>query len=98
MAVPPGVGLFDVVNKLINQRIDCTNMNDINGLNFLIQHHNDERIKQLALITLIKCGNRAGVAGKSVKKTKKRAKNRKHRKSKKNRKSRKSKTNKRNKK
>ena len=98
MAVPAGVGLFDIYNKLINQTVDCTNPNDINGLNFLIQNHSDERIKQLALITLIKCGNRTGVAGKSVKKTKKRAKNRKHRKSKKNRKSGKSKTNKRNKK
>ena len=83
--------MLKTFNKLKNNSIDCNDDNDIIGLNFLIQNHPDENIKNQAVITLVKCGKSIHKSGgKLIRKTRKHVKNRKYKKSKKNRKSRKS--------
>ena len=73
--------MVQTFNKLRNNDIDCNDDDDIRGLTWLSENHDDKDIRNQAIMTLIRCGR---VGGKSNLAKKKTMKNKKRKKSNKN--------------
>ena len=91
--------VFQTFSKLRNNEIDCNDDDDIRGLTWLSENHDDKDIRNQAIMTLIRCGRVGGKSNLLKKKTiknkrKKSKKNQKRKKSKKNQKRKKSNKNK----